>query len=149
MAYCIESDISEAISKQKVRQLTDDTGGATVTSTALVHAITWADSKIDGYLRAQHSVPIIPVPALVKQMSIDLTVYRLYTRRLGDDMPETIVSQKKDVISQLKDIQKGLMQLSDTTSIVGTAGFYAGSKSSSDKVNTDTNMDNYFDPDDM
>jgi len=149
MAYSTQVNIEDAITTAKAAQLTDDSGGLTVDATVITNAIAWADDKINGYLRAQHTVPITPVPNLVKQMSIDLTVYRLYTRRLGDDLPETITEQKKDAITQLKDINRGSLKLSDSTSFAGTAGVYAGSKVSTDEIYTDDTLDEYFDADDM
>ena len=149
MAYCKEVDVSNAATKRTVRQLTDDAQGSTIESVIVTQAIAWADDRINGYLRAQHDVPITPVPALVKQMSIDLTVYRLYNRRLDRGIPDSVEFLFERNEKTLEKINKGLIQLSDSTSIASTGGFYAGNKTSSSQVNTDTNLNKFYDPDDM
>ena len=105
MAYCKEVDVTNAASVQTVRQLSDDAAGLTVESTVVTHAIDWADDRINGYLRAQHTVPISPIPNLVKQLSIDLTVYRLYSRRMDRGIPESIENLFNKNVTKLHQVK--------------------------------------------
>ncbi len=149
MAYCREVDIKAAATEAVVKRLTDDTSGLTIDSNVLNQAIAWADDRINGSLRAQHTVPITPVPNVVKQLSVDLTVYRLYSRRIDRGIPESIENLFDTNEKYLDKIQKGTIQLSDSTAYANTGSMFVSSKSSTSQVYTDTRMDEYFDPDDM
>lgn len=73
--------------------------------------ITAASDEIDGYVRAHHTVPLDPVPGLIRQICVDIAIYNLYKRRHRLDMPESIVSIYRDKVKLLEAIQKGVVTI--------------------------------------
>jgi len=83
MAYCAQVDILEQISKVELIQLSDDANAGVVDESVVTRGIADADAEIDGYCGNRYSVPFIPVPELVRKLSVDIAVYNLYSRRQG------------------------------------------------------------------
>lgn len=109
--YCTVSDIQATIPEVTLIQLTDDTGSDTVDTTKIDNAISYAREVIDGYLRGNYSLPFSAVPELLKHISIDLTVYKLYSRRQLTELPESITASYKNSVKKLEQIQKGIISL--------------------------------------
>ena len=134
MAYSAEADINAKISAKVVAQLTDDTGGITTDSTNVTAAITNADAVINGYLQAQYTIPLSSTPELIKQLSIDLTVYNLYTRRENASIPDDVSKRREQSLKTLEKINQNKLKLPLPDEFANTAGVWASSKSASDKV---------------
>lgn len=115
MSYCSISDITGAIAESELIQLTNDAGGSTVDNDKITDAINYADNMIDGYLRGRYSLPLSSTPDELKYLSIDLVVYRLYSRRMYTEIPETVTKKFDDVMKTLKDIQKGNFSINSGT----------------------------------
>ena len=81
MAYSVQTDIEKLITPEQLTQLADDDGDGYPEPGTVTEAIAQADAEIDSYLGARYSVPIAPVPALVRQLSLAVAVWRLSTRR--------------------------------------------------------------------
>ena len=111
MAYCSLPDITAVIPNDDLVQLTNDISGETVDSSKITDAITYSDSLIDGYLRGRYSLPLTSVPDIVKYLSVDLVVFRLYSRRMYTNLPEIIVAKQEQAVKTLKDIQTGKFNL--------------------------------------
>ncbi len=90
--------------------------------------ITTAGDEIDGYIRAHHSLPLDPVPGLIRQICVDIAIYNLYKRRHRLDMPESIVNIYRDKVKLLEAIQKGVVT-------IGTSGTPAAGESAGVRVN--------------
>ena len=58
-------------------------------------------------------------------LAIDLSIYRLYTRRMRNEMPEVIENNYKNAIATLRDIQKGVITLQSENNSLETASFNA------------------------
>jgi len=129
MAYCTQTDIQYRLTAEDVEELADDTGSdpSTVISIRIDDAIAWADSIIDGYCGQKYAVPFSTVPDRIKYLSVDIAIYRLFSRRASLELPENVVENYKSAITLLKDIAKGLFTLSDPEPA-----------SNSDKVGTTT-----------
>ena len=52
-----------------------------------------------------------------------LAIYRLYSRRMKNEMPEVIESAYKNAVSTLRDIQKGVISLQSENDIFETSVF--------------------------
>jgi phage gp36-like protein len=106
MAYSTKADILTEISEDKLIQLTDDEGAGVVDDARVTAAISKADALIDSYCGQVDQVPYTaPIPAVVKQHSITLSIYHLYARR--DAIPETRQKAFDAAIAHLKDIAQG------------------------------------------
>lgn len=111
MNYCSINDIQAVIANSDLVQLTDDSGGDTVDTSKINDAIGYADITIDGYLRGRYSLPLSSIPDELKYLAVDLAIYRLYSRRLYTEVPDSILKKYYEVIKTLLDIQKGAFNL--------------------------------------
>ena len=110
MSYIVQSDLLGQISNAQLIQLTDDAKTGAVDTTKITQAIDGAESEVDGYVATKYTVPVAaPVPQLVKELSIDIAIYRLYRRR--QRIPDDVKKAYDDAIARLKDIAKGLLTL--------------------------------------
>lgn len=85
MAYCIQADVQEQLDEERLIQLTDDEGAGVVNADRVDRAIADADAEIDSYLSKRYTVPLSPVPVLVRMLSVDLAVWNLYSRKGVED----------------------------------------------------------------
>ena len=113
MAYCALADLKNQIPEEKIIGLTDDEGAGIINEARVTEAIAKADALIDSYCGQVATVPFVTVPAVIKQHSITLAIYYLYTRRAV--APELIKDNYKDAIKHLGDISTGKAALPPTT----------------------------------
>ena len=125
MDYCTIDDIETHTSTPTLIQLTSDDGQEVVDRVVAQEAILYSSTIIDGYLRGRYSLPLNTHFPLLRILAIDLSIHRLYTRRMRDEMPEVIENNYKNAISTLKDIQKGVISLQSENDSFETAGFNA------------------------
>ena len=110
--YCTSQDIEKQITHEILVQLTNDTPPQdTVDDSVTYEAILYSSTLIDGYLRGKYTLPLDAHFPLLRIIAIDLSIYRLYSRRLQADMPESILAQYKEAIKTLEKIQKGTISL--------------------------------------
>ena len=123
--YCTIDDIETQTSTPTLIQLTSDDGQEAVDRVVAQEAILYSSTLIDGYLRGRYTLPLDAHFPLLRILAIDLSIHRLYTRRMRDEMPEVIENNYKNAISTLKDIQKGVISLQSENDSFETAGFNA------------------------
>lgn len=125
MSYCTVENIQSYVSYQTLIQLTNDDGGNSVWTEVAKEAILYASTLIDGYLRGRYTLPLDAEFPLLKILCMDIAVYRLYSRRMRDDMPEVIENAYKNAISTLRDIQKGIISLQAENDLLESSSFNA------------------------
>lgn len=125
MDYCTIEDIETQTSTPTLIQLTSDDGQEAVDRVVAQEAILYSSTLIDGYLRGRYTLPLDTHFPLLRILAIDLSIHRLYSRRMRDEMPEVIENNYKNAISTLKDIQKGVISLQSENDSLETAGFNA------------------------
>ncbi len=81
MAYSVEADIKKQLDPALLVQLADDDNDGVADSGVISQAIADADAELDSYLSGRYTVPLSPVPALVKKLSVDVAIWNLYSRR--------------------------------------------------------------------
>lgn len=105
MAYCVEADIIERFDDNELIELTNDAPGAgAVDSNVISDAIDDADSEINGYCQKWYEIPLDPVTNLIKKLSIDITVYNIYSRRPQFEMPATVKDRYDNAVRILGQI---------------------------------------------
>lgn len=161
MDYCTSDDIEIQIGKNSLVQLTnDDNTQQTVDSVVVEEALIYSSTLIDGYLRGKYNLPLNtqaclpalngvsetdtvsslqPLPAsrfpLLRVIAIDICIYRLYSRRIYTDMPETISENYKNAIRTLEQLKKGVITLETSESTeVKTSGEYRTNKTELDRL---------------
>lgn len=121
MAYSAKSDILEQLDKAILIQLTDDDGIGVVDDDKVTRGITDADATIDAYCQGRYSVPLSPVPDKMRQVSVDLAIYNLYSRR-GDAAPETRRDRHKEAIRFMEKVAEGKISLGSSAPAPETTG---------------------------
>jgi phage gp36-like protein len=106
MAYSTQADIEKLIPRDLLVKLTDDEGLRTVNAERVAEAVEQADAEIDAYISKRYGVPLDPVPALVKKLSVDMAVYNLYSRTVMS-APEIRRERYADAIKRLEAIARG------------------------------------------
>lgn len=123
MNYCTIDDIEKHTSSPTLIQLSSDDGQEAVNRVVVEEAILYASTLIDGYLRGRYSLPLDTHFPLLRIIAIDLSVYRLYSRRMRNEMPEVIETAYKSAIATLRDIQKGVISLQSENDTLETSAF--------------------------
>jgi phage gp36-like protein len=146
MPYCDSYDILQVLPEIELIQLTDDSNTA-INYDVLNAAISFADTTINSYLRSRYTLPLSEIPELIKVFAIDLAIYRLHSRRMIREMPESILNSYKTVIAELGKIQKGIVSLglesgSEDTQLSGHREFVSN-KTSTDRLFSKEVMDAY------
>jgi len=118
MAYCAQdethNDILDQIDEAILIQLTDDTGAGAVDEDKVTKAIEDADATIDAYCQGRYTIPLSPVPDKIRQVSVDIAIYNLFSRR-GDAAPETRKDRHKEAIRFLEKVGEGKIRLGAAT----------------------------------
>lgn len=123
MDYCTIDDIEKQTSTPTLIQLTSDNGCETVDRVVAEEAILYSSALINGYLRGRYSLPLDTQFPLLRIIAIDLSIYRLYSRRMQNEIPEVIENAYKNSITTLRDIQKGVITLQTDDSTVDSSVF--------------------------
>ena len=147
MEYCTIEDIETQTSTPTLIQLTSDDGQETVNRVVALEAVLYSSTLIDGYLRGRYSLPLNTHFPLLRILAIDISIYRLYARRMRNEMPEVIETAYKNAISTLRDIQKGVISLQAENDLFETSSFnaqeYKTNKSILDKLFCKERMSEY------
>lgn len=123
--YCTVEDIETQTSTPTLIQLTSDDGSEEVDRVVALEAILYSSALIDGYLRGRYSLPLNIHFPLLRILAIDISIHRLYSRRMRNEMPEVIQKNYETAISTLRDIQKGVISLQSENDTFETSGFSA------------------------
>jgi len=114
MAYCIQDDILNQLEESALIELTDDENTGAVVDAVVARAIADADATIDAYCQGRYSVPLSPVPEKIRQVSVDIAIYNLYSRR-GDVVPEVRKDRYREAVRFLEKVADGKITLGTTT----------------------------------
>lgn len=125
MDYCTIEDIETQTSTPTLIQLTSDDGQEEINRVVALEAILYSSTLIDGYLRGRYTLPLNTHFPLLRILAIDLSIYRLYSRRMRNEMPEVIETAYKNAISTLRDIQKGVITLQAENDLLESSNFNA------------------------
>ncbi len=109
MAYSTLADILDAIDERALIQLTDDEDTGEVNAARVEKAIADADEEINGYVGSRYAVPLSPVPALLRKLSVDIAIYNLHGRL--DHTPEERSNRYKNAVKILDNIALGKVSL--------------------------------------
>lgn len=110
--YIIQADLKDKLPDSQLLQLTDDTKSGTINAQVVSDAIADSEALVDGYVAVQYATPLSPVPRLVKALTIDVTVFRLYARR--QRIPDDVKLANDLALRKLEQIAKGILSLGPT-----------------------------------
>lgn len=109
MAYATQQDMITDYSEDDIVELTDRDAPFTgeVNAAVLATALEDASSTIDTYIRKRYSLPIAPVPTVLRQTCTAIAYYRLHRNRYADEVRVAY----EDALNTLKQIAAGAIVL--------------------------------------
>jgi len=113
--YCTKAAILYQLPENDLEAMLDDSGHDSETdkTARLTAAIEKSDNTIDLYCGKKYSVPFDTVPDKIEELSVDLTIYYLASRKWGMlEMGSTIKTNYDLAIALLKSVSKGEAVLS-------------------------------------
>ena len=136
MTYCTPEDIERQVSTHTLIQLTNDNPEQeTVDLVVCEEAIIYSSTLIDGYLRGKYTLPLNNHFPLLRIIAIDISIYRLYSRRIYTEIPESVTQAYKNSIKTLEDLKKGIITLqTEEDTSVRTSGEYRTNKTVLDRL---------------
>ncbi|MCY1404098.1 hypothetical protein D3C76_1274370 [compost metagenome] len=112
MRYCTRADLVQGIPSLTLIQLSNDDPAAQEPSEpVLEEAIRQAEELVDGYLRGRYTLPLEPVPTVLRDAVVYLARHWLYQRRPEGAMPDAVKDSRKDTIKLLENIRDGVVTL--------------------------------------
>jgi len=109
MPYSTLEDILEQLDEDTLVGLSDDQDTGQIDESVVNRAISDADAEIDSYCGSRYSVPLSPVPPIIRKISVDIAIYNLFSRR--DAPPEERRNRYKDAVEFLKQVAMGRASL--------------------------------------
>lgn len=141
MTYCSLDDITSTITLDDVLQLTDDNGTGSVDTAKVDEAIAKADGLISAFIGG---ATLDTVPELIRQISVELSIYHLYKRRFVANMPESIERGYTHAMDLLKQIQSGKLSIGvEATEQTAPDRHYKTNKTSSDRMFSKSRLGGY------
>lgn len=113
MSYCAKADLVGRYGAQELAQLTDDTAAETPDDAEIDAACEEASSLIDGYVSARYTVPLSPVPAMVKSWACAIARRLLWKERATKD--SAVVLAYDEALAALREVAKGVLRLPTST----------------------------------
>lgn len=119
MGYCTKEDIYPGqITEAAILQIADDTRAKTAIDgdiEAIVDTeIENATAFIDGYAQKTYTIPLTPVPIIIRKFCADVTIYNLYGRR-DLDPPAERTRRFKECIRFMEMLTEGLVTIGAET----------------------------------
>ena len=114
MAYSTQDDLLEQITEAELIELTDDAGDGEVDSEVVARAIADADATIDAYCQGRYGVPLSPVPAMIRAVSVDMAIYNLLSRK-NEEVPKVRDDRNRNAVRFLERVAEGKIRLGAST----------------------------------
>jgi phage gp36-like protein len=111
VAYSAQSDVEFWAGSREALVEIADAGNGEVDATIVARAIAVADAEIDSYAQKRYPVPLNPVANIVKEVSAQITVYKLRARRNSQDARD--VTAYEQAIKWLDDLATGKVSLGE------------------------------------
>ena len=135
MFYCTAEDIEIQIGKEPLIQLTNDNCEQNTIGTVVCEeAILYSSTLIDGYLRGRYNLPLNTHFPLLRVVAMDLSIHRLYSRRIMTEIPEVVCDAYKNAIKTLENLQKGIITLETQDNQTLQNGEYRSNKTELDRL---------------
>jgi len=118
--YCTLDDLTLMVDEVRLIELTDDDGLGVIDQARIDEAISTAQGEVDGYLQERYTVPLDPVPPLIKGACRDIALYNLYSRKY-DRLPEVRQKRYDNAVKLLTNVARGTITLGVATPPTETA----------------------------
>ena len=108
--HLTEDEVAHLLVGAHLVELTDDDALGVVDQGRVDEAISAAQGEVDGYLAERYTVPLSPVPPLVKAACEDIAIYNLYSRT-QDEIPESRKTRYAGAVRLLEKLASGAISL--------------------------------------
>ena len=133
--YCTAEDLEIQLGKEPLIQLTNDNCEQNfIDAVVCEEAILYSSTLIDGYLRGRYNLPLNTQFPLLRVVAMDLSTYRLYSRRIMTEIPEVVCDAYKNAIKTLENLQKGIITLETQDNQTLQNGEYRSNKTELDRL---------------
>ena len=102
-----------------------------------------SQGEIDPYLRGRYTLPLSTVPKIITTISDSFTIFHIYERRNRENMPESILSTRKEGFKLLEQIQKGMLDIGVTGEPQNLSNEIKTNKTESDRTFNQDMWDKY------
>ncbi len=113
--YISAQDISDRMGQSRIDALCANSGISS--ANMLAKASENAASLIDGYLSSAYELPLSAVPAMLRNIAVDLAEYELYKLSSSPSIPEKIKDSCKDAVLFLEKLAEGSIRLDESISL--------------------------------
>lgn len=123
--YATVADVKAMLDNNTLLQLTDDTGIGEVADLVIIEALTSAQAEVDATLQVRMQLPLADPPQLLRTLTLDLALGRLYMRR-GLDTAEALqrrIDNANRILGQIRDGKLSIGQ-GDTRGVTAHAPVY-------------------------
>jgi phage gp36-like protein len=114
MAYATQANIVTLYGQELLDAVASRDGSGRADPETVTAALDAATAEIDTYLGVRYTVPLDPVPPYIRQVCVDIAVYRM-ALDIGPRTEEMRV-RYADAIAYLKNVAEGKFELPDTGS---------------------------------
>jgi phage gp36-like protein len=132
MGYCDLDDILDMMDEAEVIRYTDDEDAGVVNTAVTDKAMAAADALIDSHLATRYGVPVSPVPGIVRDLAVDIAIYKICSRR--GQSPEEIRTKYEDAVKYLEKVAAGKIRIPGANPADGNAGSDAVSIANSPRI---------------
>ena len=131
MPYCALTDLQKKIDNDQIIAMTDDVSTGIVDQNVIDAVILEADEQIDSYVGKVKTVPLLPVPGIIKNISVTISIWKLFVRRGSPD--EVRESEYKAALKTLENIALRNQTLGDDEATLPDESTEGGPVSSNDE----------------
>lgn len=119
MSYATQQDIIDKYGEAELVVSSDHNLIGEVDTAVVNRALVDAGDEIDTYLAGRYTLPLNPVPPVLKPLAVDIALYKMST---APAVTEEKRKRYDDALGLLKMIARGEISLGRQSSAVSTAG---------------------------
>lgn len=143
MPYSDNNDLLLEFSNEQLALLTGDSSASNIDYDRIDHAREAADTIIESLLDARYNIASLQGKALIKRISIDLTIYFLYKYEYKDiPLPAELIERRENALALLNSLQEGKISLADYNATQTPAILHR--RSSGGEIFNDDVLDNFY-----
>ncbi|MCB1833935.1 MAG: DUF1320 domain-containing protein [Geminicoccaceae bacterium] len=86
MPYATIQDMLDRFGERRLLDLTDRDGNGAIDAAVIDLALADADALIDSYVGRRYGLPLDPMPAVLRQIAVDIAFFRLQPATVSEDV---------------------------------------------------------------
>jgi phage gp36-like protein len=120
--YLTVTELTHQFQQVTIQQLSDDEQTGLLVEDRVEEAITRAGEVLDAYLGNRYTLPLDPVPGVVKKLAGTLALSELYARRPDLETPASVEAERKNAMRMLEQFASGKLSLAGADVQAATNG---------------------------